>query len=158
MQQQYSSRSCFLCGRQNPLGLKISWYSDTAEQKVKARIIIPRDFCSYPGFVHGGIVAAILDETAGRALMVNGDHDFLMVTATLEVKYRHPVPTETPLQATGWIVRPGKNRARVAAEITREEDGTVLASCQATVLRPPDEYYRLWNWEQEKPYWKVYED
>lgn len=157
MQKQPSSRTCFLCGRENKRSLKVSWYSDREEAKALAEVIIPEEYNSYPGFVHGGIVAALLDETAGRALLVDGDHDKLMVTATMEVKYRHPVPTCTPLLLRGWVLKPGERRARVAAEICLRE-GTVLATCIATVLRPPEHYYELWNWEQEKQFWRVYDE
>lgn len=157
MKKQPSSRTCFLCGRENSRSLKVSWYSDREEAQAVAEVIIPEEYNSYPGFVHGGIVAALLDETAGRALMVDGNHDKLMVTATLEVKYRQPVPTNTPLLLRGWVLKPGDQRARVAAEIYRP-DGNVLASCTATVLKPPQHYYDLWNWEKEQEYWRVYDD
>lgn len=44
--------------------------------------------------------------------------------------------------------------ARVAGEI-RLPDGTVTAECEATVASVPEEFRT--GWEQEKPYWKVYE-
>lgn len=154
MNKQPVSRTCFLCGRENEIGLKMSWDNYPEEGKIRASLEIPEHFNGYPGFVHGGIVAAVLDETSGRALMVNGDNDRLFVTAKLEVKYRHPVPTKTPLTVTGWVVKGGGSRARVAAEISLP-DGKCLASCKATVLRPPQEYYELWNWHQEEEHWKV---
>lgn len=46
-------------------------------------------------------------------------------------------------------------RAQVAGEI-RLSDGTLTAECKAVVVRPPKEI--LDNWENEKPYWKVYDD
>lgn len=157
MNRQPVSRTCFLCGRENPIGLKMEWFNYPEEGKVRATLTIPEEFNGYPGFVHGGIIAAILDETSGRAIMINGEHDRLFVTASLEVKYRHPVPTNTPLTVSGWLIKGGQTRAKVAAELCLE-DGTCLASCKATVLKPPQEYYELWNWQQEKKHWKVPED
>ncbi len=145
---------CFLCGRENESGLKMSWCNFPEEGQVRSAVEIPERFNGYPGFVHGGIVAAILDETSGRALMIDGDNDRLFVTARLEVKYRHPVPTKTPLVATGWVIKGGQNRARVAAEISLP-DGKCLASCTATVLKPPQEYYDKWDWQEERKHWKV---
>jgi len=54
-------------------------------------------------------------------------------------------------------LRQDSGRAKVAAEL-RLPDGTVTASCQATVVRPPEEYFKMWNWEEEQKYWKVYDD
>lgn len=160
MEKQPNSRTCFVCGRQNDIGLKVSWYNDYEKQEVRATVSIPEHFNSYPGFVHGGIVSAILDETAGRAIMLDREMDGLdcfMVTTRLEIKYRLPTPTEQPLTVVGWVLRPGRSRARVASEI-RLQDGTVTASCEATVLRPPQKYFEIWNWEEEQKYWRVYDD
>lgn len=154
--KQPNSRSCFLCGRANSIGLKMSWYNDVKAQKVWSELVVPEQFNSYPGVVHGGVVAAILDETSGRALLL-GDDDMLMVTAHLELKYRHPTPTNQPLTAVGWIVKGGKRRARVAGEI-RLADGTVTAECTATVIKPPAGFFESHGWQEEKPYWKVYDD
>lgn len=155
MDKQPNSRTCFLCGRQNDVGLKMSWYNDIAAQQIRATVTVPAHFNGYPGFVHGGIVAALLDETAGRALLLDGGYDDLMVTLKLVVKYRHPTPSGEPLTVVGWVVRRSANRAKVAAEV-RLADGTVTAQAEAVVIRPPAEF--LQRWEPEKRFWRVYED
>lgn len=155
MEKQPSSRTCFLCGRQNPIGLKMSWYNDRQTGQVRATVTVPEPFNGYPGIVHGGIVAAILDETAGRALLLEGGDENLMVTLTLKVRYRRPTPTGQPLTAVGWVVRQTPLRAKVAAEL-RLADGTVTAEAEALLARPGEEFVRLW--EPEKPYWRVYDD
>ncbi len=157
MTKQPVSRTCFLCGRQNKIGLKMTWYNNPDKQEVWADVLIPEHFNSYPGFVHGGIVAALLDETSGRALLLDGNNDNLMVTARLEVKYLRPTPTEQPLKVVGHIIKQSKISARVTGEI-RLPDGTITATCKATVVKPPKEYYDMWNWESEKQYWRVYDD
>jgi len=155
LDKQPNSRTCFLCGRQNDVGLKLSWYNDLEAQQIRATVTIPEHFNGYPGFVHGGIVAALIDETAGRALLLDGDYNDLMVTLKLEVKYRHPTPTGQPLTLIGWVIKRSANRAKVAAQLLLA-DGTVTAEGQAIVIRPPQEFLR--RWEPEKPYWRVYDD
>ncbi len=155
MDKQRSSRTCFLCGRQNDISLKMTWYNDYEARQVKATVTVPEHFNGYPGVVHGGVVAAILDETGGRAVMLDGDDDSLMVTLKLEVRYRRPTPTGEPLTAVGWVLRQSGSRAKVAAEI-RLPDGTVTAECEAILVRPPQEVMDAW--EAEKPYWRVYDD
>ena len=154
MDKQPSSRTCFLCGRQNEHGLKITWYNDHQTQQVRATVTVP-EFCNgYPGVTHGGIVAALLDETAGRALLLDGDYERLMVTVKLEVRYRLPTPTGQPLTLVGWVVRCTPTRAKVAGEV-RLSDGTVTADAEALVVRPGEEFFR--RWEPEKRYWRVYD-
>lgn len=155
MDKQPSSRTCFVCGRQNPVGLKVTWYNDHTAQRIQATVTIPEHFNGYPGIVHGGIIATLLDETAGRALLLDGDDSNLMVTLKLEVKYRKPVPTGQPVTLQGWAIQRTANRARVAARLLLP-DGTLAAEAEAILVRPPQEFFA--RWEPEKPFWRVYED
>lgn len=143
-----------MCGLQNPIGLKLDFYEDTEAKQVRAEFSVPDEYQGYPGVVHGGIVAAILDEISGRAVMIEGSDEDLMATLRLTVRYHRPTPTETPLLAVGWVERMSGMGARVAGEI-RLPDGTVTAECQATVGNIPGEFRT--GWEEEKQYWKVYE-
>ena len=77
MIRQPTSRTCFMCGRENSYGLKMVWYNNLESNQVEAVITIPEQFNGYPGIAHGGIVAAILDETSGRAVMLDGNFDNL---------------------------------------------------------------------------------
>jgi len=135
--------------------LKVTWHNDLEEHKVKAVVVVPEHFNGYPGIVHGGIVAALLDETAGRALLLDGDYDQLMVTLKLQVRYRKASPTGQPLALTGWTVSRTATRAKVAAEL-RLPDGSLAAESEAILLKPGDDF-RI-RWEPEKPFWRVYED
>jgi len=145
---------CFVCGLQNPVGLKLAFYEDPESGQVRAEFTVPDEYQGYPGVVHGGIVSAILDEVSGRAVLVHGSDENLMATLRLTVRYRRPTPTETRLTAVGWVERMGGVGARVAGEI-RLPDGTVTAECESVLTNVPEEFRA--QWEEEKPYWKVYE-
>lgn len=153
--KQPSSRTCFLCGKQNDIGLKMEWYNNPEKNQVEAEITIPEHFNGYPGVAHGGIIAAILDETAGRAVMLDGNFENLFVTLKLEVTYRKITLTNTPLSVTGWLLKGSGKRRKVASEI-KLPDGTVTAECEALVSRPPKEVTD--SWEPEKKFWKVYDE
>jgi uncharacterized protein (TIGR00369 family) len=155
MIKQPNSRMCFLCGMQNPVGLKLTFYDDLENQRVHSEFVIPDEYQGYPGVVHGGIVAAVLDETAGRAVMLDGKHDNLFATLRLTIRYHHPTPTETPLTAVGWVAKIGGTGTKVAGEI-HLPDGTVAAECEA-LLRPVPEEFRA-QWEPERPYWRIWDD
>jgi len=150
--RQPSSRTCFVCGRDNAVGLKVRWISHPDEGEVRATVTIAPEFNGYPGVAHGGVLAAILDETAGRTVLMDGDFDDLMVTAKLEIGYRRPTPTGTPLQAVGRLLRRGATRAEAEAEI-RLPDGTVSAHARVLLARPPASIYEVW--EPERPYFEV---
>jgi uncharacterized protein (TIGR00369 family) len=153
--KQPNSRMCFICGLQNPVGLHMAIYNDPDNNCIYSNITIPDQYQSYPGVVHGGIVATMLDEISGRAIIMDGNDENLMVTMKLEVKYRLPTPTNTPLKVIGRVVSQNETRAKVAGEI-QLPDGTVTASCESLLARPPDEMRD--QWLAELPYWKVYPD
>ena len=79
MLKQKNSRNCFLCGLENNVSLKMTWYEDHQNKQIRSTVTVPNHFNGYPGVVHGGIVSAILDETAGRSVMLNSGEDALMV-------------------------------------------------------------------------------
>lgn len=152
MQRQPSSRTCFVCGRENPLGLKVRWGNDAAAGEVTARVTIPEHFNGYPGIVHGGILSALLDEAAVRTTLLDGGFDDLHVTAKLEITYRRPTPTRTPLVVAARIAGRTATRVVATAEI-RLEDGTVTARAEALLARPPPDVAAAW--ERERAHWKV---
>ncbi|MBN1974184.1 MAG: PaaI family thioesterase [Sedimentisphaerales bacterium] len=152
MTKQPTSRTCFLCGRDNQSGLKMVWYNNNELNQVEADVTIPEHFNGYPGITHGGIVAAILDETAGRAVMLDGDFENLFITLRLNVTYRKPTPTNKPLKAIGWIEHSGRRSMNVAAKMLLP-DGTICAECQAVVIRPTGEISE--SWEKEKKFWRA---
>ena len=152
VERQPSSRTCFLCGRDNPVGLKMVWENHPEEGEIRAAVTVREEFNGYPGVVHGGILAAILDETAGRALLLEGGAEDLMVTARMEVTYRCPTPTDTPLVTVGRVVERSERRAETRGEI-RLPDGTVSARATVWLARPPKGILR--GWEAERPYFTV---
>lgn len=150
--RQPTSRYCFVCGRDNPLSLRVTWHNDAEARQVRATVQVAEEYNGYPGIVHGGIVSALLDETAGRALMLDGDYDRLWVTVRLAVTFRKPTPTATPLTLVGWVVRDTGRRSDAVAEV-RLPDGTVTASAEVLLARPPEGM--LTGWLEEKEHWRV---
>jgi acyl-coenzyme A thioesterase PaaI-like protein len=109
MEKQASSRSCFVCGVENPIGLHLSFFL-THPGEVTASFVASKEYQSYPGVLHGGIIAAILDEAAGR-VNLQGFSPRFMYTARLEIRYRNNVPIGQPLMVIGRSV---KNKGRMA--------------------------------------------
>lgn len=135
--KQPNSNQCFACGLKNPFGLQLSFY-DNGEDEVRCEYSISDRFQGYPGVAHGGIVAAILDEAVGRVSMIANPMHFMM-TATMELKYRQPVPLNTPLTITGRML---KDRGRIAkAEgAVYLPDGTVAVEAVLTLVDLPEQF------------------
>jgi len=153
--KQPTSLNCFACGKKNPFGLKLEWYNNYDEHQVETTFTLDDNYCSYPGTVHGGILATILDETSGRAIMLDNDFDRLMVTLKMEVVYKHNTPTHTPLKAIGRVLRDGGSRAQVEGKIVLP-DGTVTATCTSILFKIPQAVKDKWGpeedeWQRTKP-------
>ncbi len=151
-QPQPTSRSCFVCGRDNPLGLKTRWVSDLGAGEARCQVTLPEAFNSYPGVVHGGIVTALLDEAMVRALLLEGGFDDLLVTARMEVAFRRATPTGQPVTVTARIRRRSSSRAQAEAEV-RLADGSVTATAEALLARPTPEVAAAWS--AERSGWRV---
>ncbi|WP_428061513.1 PaaI family thioesterase [Candidatus Avelusimicrobium stercoris] len=142
--RQPTSLHCFACGKNNPLGLKLEWFNDYENKQIETTFTLSDDYCSYPGTVHGGIIATILDETSGRAILLNNDFNRLMVTLKMEVVYKKNTPTNTPLKAVGRVLRDGGSRAQVEGEIILP-DGTVSAKCTSILFKIPQAVKDKWG-------------
>jgi len=152
MEKQANSRLCFVCGLENPVGLHLSFY-ETGPGEVTVDFTPSDHYQGYPGVLHGGIVASILDEAAGRAHMGIFPPRF-MFTAKLEVKYRKNIPIGKPLKIIG---KAGKDRGRMAEGWSGiyNQEGELLAEANVLLVdvpNPPDPS------ELEESGWKVYPD
>lgn len=152
--RQPNSHSCFICGVENPVGLHLHIY-ETAPGEVESSYVAPDYFQGYPGVLHGGIVAALIDEIAGRALMGSDPMEpRFMFTARLEVKYRRNVPIGKQLKIVG---KAGKSRARSAeawAGVYDVETDELLAEGNALLMDvPADQFDRS---RLNELGWKVY--
>jgi len=153
--RQPNSLHCFVCGVENPNGLHLV-FQQTAPDEVTVEYTVPEQFQGYPGVVHGGIVAAMLDEVAGRAHM--GDdpgHPRFMFTAKMELRYRKNVPVGQPLRLVGKALT-SRGRTATASGKIFDLDGTLLAEAELLLVDVPGE--TLDPEILETLGWKVYPD
>lgn len=153
MNLQYNSASCFACGLENSFGLRLRFY-DNGKDQVFSHFTIEPQHAGYPNMAHGGIVAAILDEVAGRTMMINAPNRFF-ATARMDVRYRQPVPVGVPLDATGWLIASHASRTRARAEIFTTEQG-ILAEANILYTDLPPALLKVDHAECEFG-WRLYE-
>jgi acyl-coenzyme A thioesterase PaaI-like protein len=134
--KQPNSRHCFVCGVENPIGLHLKFY-ETAPGEVTADMNLPNIYQGYPGIVHGGVIAAMLDEAAGRAHMGPVDAPRFMFTARLDIRYRKNVPVGQPLRLIGRA-GPTKSRTAEAFSAIYDLEGTLLADAVVLLVNVPD--------------------
>lgn len=117
---------CFGCGPANPQGLHLVFTtntSDPAHPTASTHFQLDRLHEGPPGYVHGGIIATLLDEAMSK---INRPLDVLAVTRHMEVDYLKPVPLFQPLILTSRHLHREGRKLFHQAEI-QSPDGTVLA-------------------------------
>lgn len=153
MEKLPGSKGCYVCGRENPISLKLEFFvNETGD--VISEFSFTESYAGYPGMVHGGNIVAVLDETAGRALTTD-DPNILMVTSELKVKFIKPVPTDTALVVIGKQIKK-RGRMAVGHSEIQTKDGVVLATCEAFFVDVTEELIQGGNPEEYG--WKVYPD
>ena len=136
MIKQPNSDMCFVCGRQNPVGLYMTFHHN-GQDEVFSDYTVAAKYQGYPGVVHGGILASMLDEVVARVSMIEDPHHFMM-SVKLAVQYRHPVPVETPLKVVGKIIRLRGRLGKAEGKISLP-DGTVACESEMTLADIPKE-------------------
>ncbi len=152
MRKLESSDCCFICGRENPAGLKMEFF-ELEPGVVESKLNVPREYGGYPGVVHGGVISAMLDECSGRAAQTTPD-DF-MFTSEIKVRFRKNVPTEKPIIVTGKLER-RRNRVAFAHGEIHDEAGDLLAESDGVFVQISEE--KLKEMGHLNHEWKVYPD
>ena len=154
MNKQPNSRMCFICGLENPVGLHLKIY-ELEPGVIETTFTAPEHYQSYPGILHGGIVATILDEISGRAHMGDPSLPRFMFTAKLEIKFRKNVPIGKLLRILG---KAGKTKGRMAEGWAGiyDENSTLLAECNSLLIDIPADM--LENVDQAELGWMIYPD
>lgn len=126
------ANTCFGCGEENPIGLKLSFKWDGAT--ARTAVILGKQYEGWPGVVHGGIVFTLLDEAMA---WVSRFEKMETLTAKAEVKYRKPLRVGEEVVLTASAVK--KTRKTLEAKSTlSSSDGTIIAEGSSTMLRMDD--------------------
>jgi len=118
--------NCFACGRRNRDGLQLEFTYPPGNRGAETRFISSEKHQGWQGFVHGGILMTLLDETMAKAASQAG---FFVLTGEISAKFKHPASVTEPLRCAAQIVNVRKKIVYASAAVYKE-DGTVVA--QAT--------------------------
>jgi uncharacterized protein (TIGR00369 family) len=113
MRKQPNSKMCLVCGLKNPFGLKSS-FLELDNGELVCLFTPMEEHQSYPGRLHGGVAAALLDETIGRAILCKCNETVWGVTVEFTIRYKKPIPISGDLKVV----------ARITEETSRTFEGT----------------------------------
>jgi acyl-coenzyme A thioesterase PaaI-like protein len=127
--------ACWGCG-DNPIGLHLPLPTVEGLTEYEAYVEFDERHQGGPGIVHGGLVAAALDEAVG---LLATWYAFPAVTARIFVRYRRPVPINTELLLTARLVDAHDRRLHVDGTLCDGDEP--LAECKAALLHVPFEHF-----------------
>ena len=114
---------CFGCGGANTRGMHLSFEQDDERQRIVGRFCLGEEYQGGSGFLHGGIIALLLDEVMSKACRFHAQH---AVTADLRVEYKRPIRVNTDIIVEGFVARREGRQLYHEGEI-RNASGNLLA-------------------------------
>ena len=149
--KQENSKMCLVCGLKNKFGLRAAFY-ELENNELLAVFQPMEEHQSYPNRLHGGISAAILDETIGRAIMMNYSDDYWGVTVEFTSRYKKPVPLDEELRVVGRITKDGNRIFEGSGEILLK-DGSVAVEGYGRYIKLPLD--KIADFDHEEQEWRV---
>jgi uncharacterized protein (TIGR00369 family) len=113
---------CFGCGQANPAGLKLE-FAVAANDAVVCEATVSDNYEGPPGYLHGGIIATLLDEAMSKANRAQG---VTAMTRQMQVEYLKPVPSGKPIRIEGRVTLSEGRKHWTEAKIVNAE-GVLLA-------------------------------
>jgi len=123
--KQPNSKMCFVCGLENKFGLKSRFY-ELENGELMAVFQPAQEHQGYPGRLHGGIGATILDETIGRAIMLSETTNIWGVTVDFSMRLRKPVPLDREVRVVARVTKTGKRTFEGTGEIILEDNSVAI--------------------------------
>lgn len=124
---------CFVCGDQNPFGLKARFFYDG--QKVVTTVQATEQFEGYRGIYHGGVIATLLDEVMIKSILAT---DRYAVTAEMTVRFVRPVRVGDTLNFVGRVVG-HKGKLFLTEGEVRDEAGEIYATATGKYVEARDD-------------------
>lgn len=133
LRKQHISKMCFVCGEKNDFGLHARFY-ETDNNELVALIVPSEQHQGYPGRMHGGIAATILDETIARSICNGKDEQLWGVTMELKTRFRKPIPIGQELKVIGRVTIEGTRTFEGTGEIILP-NGDVAVSAEGKYIK-----------------------
>jgi acyl-coenzyme A thioesterase PaaI-like protein len=127
--------ACFGCG-DNPIGFQLPHPEEEGADRYETTFSFDERHQGGPGLVHGGLVAALLDEVCG--LLVTW-YRFPSVTGRMFLHYRRPVPINRPLLTRAFVEDEKGRRVYIRGEVWDTDE--LLAEARMAFVHVPLEHF-----------------
>ncbi len=122
---------CVVCGSDNQRGLNLA-FRRAEDGWVEATLNGDDSLQGYARLMHGGIISLLLDAAMTHCLFAHG---YVGVTATMAIKFRHPVAVDAPVRVRARLVRSASSAHQLRAELLQNDH--VRATANALFVHRP---------------------
>jgi acyl-coenzyme A thioesterase PaaI-like protein len=121
---------CYVCGKKNLAGLRLD-FSHPQPGRLVSEVTFEKIHQGYKNIVHGGLVAAVLDEMMVNLAWLEG---FPAMTAQLTVRLKKAVPVGQKVLLEGLWDRRGGGRILTMSATAKSPKGDLYATAWAKCL------------------------
>ena len=127
----HKSRHSFVSSNINDDFIKTEYYFDKSIHHFYATVIFGKKAMGPPGHVHGGAIAAVLDEALGAAAWMNGLYS---MTARLQIDYMAALPIDTPVFVEAWVEKQEGKKVTLNGCL-KNTDGKVFSKTSSLFIK-----------------------
>ena len=114
---------CFVCSEENLKGLRVDF--KLRGNKVVGVFTPTKDYQSYEGITHGGVLSSLLDAAMNRAILEKG---YVAQTGKLEIRFLQNAPIGHALTVIGEVVKARESFILTKGVIYSSDNSEVAAS------------------------------
>ena len=141
---------CFACSKSNPVGLKLRFFVNKVTEELVSRYIVPKEFCGFPKYSHGGILTTLVDELMAHVTYFKfGRYG---ITKSIDVKFIRPVHIGEPIFILSTVTNSVEGKAGkeiyANAKIFSGNDSSgklSVISDGVLVILPDDRFKKLYE-------------
>ncbi len=130
-----TSKGCFVCGEDNPIGLKLETWIDG--ENVEATLAFGEEYTGWEKVVHGGIISTVLDEVmVWVPWVITGKYYF---TGEMTVRFRKPLIAGTEVTAMASVASEKRGRVIETEAELKDAKGNVYATAKGKYISMRDD-------------------
>jgi len=125
----FSANNCFVCGPDNPIGLKISFHMD--DNVCRGSFTSLENHMGYKDITHGGIIFSLLDDVMANWLFLQNK---VAQTAQCDLRYRKPLPIHTKVNLEGRCIKQKGKVTFMHGKVISDATGDLIAESHAKFM------------------------
>lgn len=120
---------CFVCGPENPIGLKLDFHFDG--KTISTEFVPQKVHQGYMNIVHGGIISTLLDEVMVKLAIATG---MPAVTAQMDIRLKKALKIGARITVSAEITKDSKKIIEAYAKAVTD-DAVVIAEAKGKLVK-----------------------